>query len=222
MYGKDTMKSNPSQSASGEGWLTWVKALRSIAQSGLTYAESPFDLERYKQIEEIAAEIAAAQTGTDYEMIRELFAGAVGYETPKVDVRGVVFWEDRILLVRELMDGGRWTLPGGWADVNDLPSEAVEREVLEESGFRVKASKLLAVYDRRLHGHTPPMPYGIYKLFFRCDLVGGRPATSIETGGAEFFAEDEIPELSLGRVTPPVIARLFEHARHPEWSTDFD
>ena len=216
------MKSDPSQPASWEGWLTWVKSLRSIAQSGLTYAESPFDLERYKQIQEIAAEIAAAQTGTEFEMIRELFAGALGYETPKVDVRGVVFQEERILLVRELMDGGRWTLPGGWADVNDRPSEAVEREVWEESGFQVRASKLLAVYDRRLHGHTPPTPYGIYKLFFLCDLIGGRPATSIETGGAEFFAEDEIPELSLGRVTPPIIARLFEHARHPEWATDFD
>lgn len=216
------MKSNLSEAASSEGWLTWVKALRSIAQSGLTYAESPFDLERYKQIQEIAAEIAAAQTGTDFHMIRELFEGALGYETPKVDVRGVVFQENRILLVRELMDGGRWTLPGGWADVNDLPSEAVEREVWEESGFRVKASKLLAVYDRRLHGHSPPMPYGIYKLFFLCDLVGGRPATSIETGGAEFFAKDAIPELSLGRVTLPIIVRLFEHARHPEWATDFD
>lgn len=216
------MKGDSLLFSSQEGWLTWVKALRSIAQAGLTYAEGPFDLERYKQIQEIAAEMAAAQTGTDLPMIHELFAGAVGYETPKVDVRGVVFREERILLVRELMDGGRWTLPGGWADVNDRPSEAVEREVWEESGFRVRASKLLSVYDRRLHGHTPPSLYGIYKLIFRCDLIGGHAATSIETGGADFFAEDEIPELSLGRVTPSIIERLFDHARHPEWPTDFD
>ncbi|MGC9349667.1 MAG: NUDIX hydrolase [Anaerolineae bacterium] len=212
----------------GEPWLTWIKQLRSIAQSGLTYAESPFDRERYKQILAVAAEIAVGESSTahtatdDFERIHALFAGAEGYETPKVDVRGVVFRDDRILLVRELLDGGRWTLPGGWADVNDRPSEAVEREVWEESGYRVRATKLLAVYDRRLHGHTPPSVYGIYKLFFLCELVGGEPASSIETADAAFFAENEIPELSLGRVTPVEIRRLFEHHRHPSWPTDFD
>jgi ADP-ribose pyrophosphatase YjhB (NUDIX family) len=203
-------------------WLTWVKRLRSIAQAGLTYAESPFDRERYEQILAVASEIAAAETGGDAGTIHALFADARGYETPKVDVRGVVFRENRLLLVRELLDGGRWTLPGGWADVNDRPSEAVEREVWEESGYQVRACKLLAVYDRRLHGHLPPMGYGIYKLFFLCDLVGGEASGSIETTGASFFAEDEIPELSLGRVTPSEIARFFEHLRHPEWPTEFD
>jgi ADP-ribose pyrophosphatase YjhB (NUDIX family) len=210
------------ESASDVTWLAWVKRLRSIAQAGLTYAESPFDRERYEQILALAAEIAAAKTGSEGEKILTLFAEARGYETPKVDVRGIVFLEDRVLLVRELMDEGRWTLPGGWADVNDRPGEAVEREVWEESGYRVRAAKLLAVYDRRLHGHIPPAAYGIYKLFFQCDLVGGTPATSIETSGAAFFAEDEIPELSLGRVTPQELVRFFGHLRHPEWATDFD
>jgi ADP-ribose pyrophosphatase YjhB (NUDIX family) len=163
-------------------------------------------------------------TGADTEMgeALDLFAQARGYETPKVDVRGVVFNESRILLVRELLDGGRWTLPGGWADVNDRPSEAVEREVWEESGYQVRAAKLLAVYDRRLHGHRPPHPYGIYKLFFRCQLLGGAPKRSIETDEAQFFASDEIPDLSLARTTPEEIARFFEHASHPDWPTDFD
>ena len=206
----------------GEPWLGWVRRLRGIAQAGLTYTEGLFDRERYGQILELAAEIAAVQTGGEGDRILDLFAGAQGYETPKVDVRGVVFREGRILLVRELLDGGRWTLPGGWADVNDRPSEAVEREVWEESGYRVRASKLLAIYDRRLHGHAPPSIYGAYKLFFRCEITGGEPTASIETDGAAFFPEDGIPELSLGRVTPSQIARLFEHARHPEWPADFD
>jgi ADP-ribose pyrophosphatase YjhB (NUDIX family) len=166
--------------------------------------------------------MAAANTDGQVDEIYALFAGAKGYETPKVDVRGVVFRDDRILLVRELLDGGRWTLPGGWADVDDRPSEAVEREVWEESGYRVQAQKLLAVYDRRLHGHTPPSSWGIYKLFFLCSLIGGQPSASIETADAAFFAEGEIPELSLGRVTPVEIQRLFEHHRHPSWPTDFD
>jgi ADP-ribose pyrophosphatase YjhB (NUDIX family) len=205
-----------------EPWLTWVKALRSIAQSGLTYTEGPFDRERYEQILTIAVEMAAAETGGDAVQIHDLFAAARGYETPKVDVRGVVFRDDRILLVRELQDGGRWTLPGGWADANDRPSEAVEREVWEESGYRVRATKLLAVYDRRLHGHRPPHPYGIYKLFFLCELLGGEPTASIETSGAAFFAENKIPSLSLARTTPTQIARLFEHHRDPNLPADFD
>ncbi|MGC9523283.1 MAG: NUDIX hydrolase [Anaerolineae bacterium] len=203
-------------------WLTWVKALRSIAQAGLTYAEGPYDLERYEQIQGIAAEIAATYADADLAIVRDLFAGAIHYETPKIDVRGVVFKADAVLLVRELMDGGRWTLPGGWADVNDRPSEAVEREVWEESGYRVRATKLLALYDRRFHGHTPPKPWGVYKLFFECEILGGEPTTSLETSGARFFAEDAIPELSISRTTPQQLARLFELHRHPDWPTDFD
>lgn len=202
--------------------MIWAKTLRSLARAGLTYGESPFDHERYKKIQAIAAEIMAAGGDIEAEEALALFKRERGYETPKVDVRGVIFNDGRILLVRELMDGGRWTLPGGWADVNDQPSEAVEREVWEESGYRVKATKLLAVYDRRLHGHRPPHPFGIYKLFFRCQLLGGAPKRSIETEDARFFAEDEIPDLSMARTTPEELVRFFEHARHPDWPADFD
>jgi len=203
-------------------WLSWARSLRSLAQAGLSYSPGPYDLERYEKVLSIAAEIVADHTGAGVPEVTALFAAERGYETPKVDVRGVVFREGRLLLVRELADHGRWTLPGGWADVGDRPSEAVEREVREESGYDVRAVKLLAVHDRRLHGHTPPALWGIYKLYFLCELLGGGPQASIETSGAAFFAEEEIPELSLGRTTPEVIARLFDHARHPDWLTDFD
>jgi ADP-ribose pyrophosphatase YjhB (NUDIX family) len=203
-------------------WIVWAKALRSLAQAGLTYGESPFDHERYRKIQAIAAKMMAMGTEVETDEALDLFQRERGYETPKIDVRGVVFKEGKVLLVRELLDNGRWTLPGGWADVNDRPSEAVEREVWEESGYRVRAAKLLAVYDRRLHGHRPPHPFGIYKLFFRCRLLRGAPIRSIETAEAQFFAEDEIPELSMARTTPVEIARFFEHARHPEWPADFD
>ena len=215
------MKSSPSQSVSGEGWLTWVKALRSIAQSGLTYAEGPYDLERYRQIQEIAAEIAAVQTGADFQMIRELFSGALGYETPKVDVRGVVFQCDKILLVKERSDG-KWTLPGGWADVCTTPAENVVREVYEESGFKTRAVKVLAIYDRDIHPHVPPFPYHVYKIFFLCNVVGGSPQKGLETEKVDFFGESEIPELSMSRVTPEQITRMFEHYRDDQLPTDFD
>ena len=201
-------------------WLEWAQRLQALAQSGLTYTKNAFEIERYEGVREIAAEIVSAHSDMDVAQVRDLFATEGGYATPKVDVRGVVFDDERILLVKELRDG-RWTLPGGWADVNDSPAQATEREIFEESGYRARAVKLLACYDRNRHGH-PPYGFHIYKLFFQCELTGGAPAESIETGGVGFYAEDQIPALSLPRVTPAQIARFFAHYRHPEWPTDFD
>jgi ADP-ribose pyrophosphatase YjhB (NUDIX family) len=201
-------------------WLEWAQRLQALAQNGLIYAQNPFDVERYETVREIAAEIVAVHSGVDLDYVRNLFAGEVGYATPKVDVRGAVFQDDTILLVKERQDG-LWTLPGGWADVSESPSAAVVREVYEESGYHTRAVKLLALYDRNRHAHAP-FPFHVYKLFFHCELLGGEPAQSVETDGVGFFHEDEIPELSLLRVTPAQIARLFEHHRHPDWPTDFD
>lgn len=201
-------------------WLEWSKKLQAVAQIGLTYAKDPFDIERYELVREIATEMMAAHTDAEPDYIRDLFASEAGYATPKVDVRGAVFRRDTILLVREQRDG-LWTLPGGWADINDSPGEAIVREVHEESGYQTRAIKLLALYDRNKHSHTP-FPFHIYKLFFQCELLGGAFSPNLETDKADFFPEDDIPELSLGKVTPTQIARLFEHHCHPDWPTDFD
>lgn len=201
-------------------WLDWAMRIQSIAQNGLAYCQNPFDVERYHQLRELAAEIIAHYTDAEMPYLRDLFAGEQGYATPKVDIRGVVFHENKILLVKELADG-RWTLPGGWVDVGETPSSAVEREVWEESGYQVKAARLLAVFDRNLHGH-PPFPFHTYKLFVQCDLIGGEAATSVETGGAEFFAQDQIPPLSLLRTTPEEIDRMFAHLYDPTLPAEFD
>ena len=201
-------------------WLTWARKLQAIGQNGLAYSKDPFDIERFEELRELALEILQNYTDSDLPRIRDLFAGEHGYATPKVDVRGVVFNEDAILLVRERADG-KWTLPGGWVDVNESPSESVVREVFEESGYQTKALKLLACYDRNRHPH-PPHPYHVYKLFFHCEIVGGSPSTSYETDGVDFFKQDAIPELSTGRVTSAQIDRFFEFLRSPDLPTDFD
>jgi ADP-ribose pyrophosphatase YjhB (NUDIX family) len=201
-------------------WLDWAQRLQAIAQTGLTYAADPYDIERYQQIRNIAAAITAAHSDAEFERISGLFADQAGYTTPKIDVRGAVFRDDMILLVKERSDGG-WTLPGGWADVGDSPAEAVLREIAEESGFLTRVVKLLALYDRNKHGH-PPNAFHAYKLFFLCELIGGAAATSGETEDVGFFRENALPDLSLTRVMPAQIARLFAHYRHPEWPTDFD
>ena len=201
-------------------WLIWARDLQTIAQNGLTYAKDPFDVERYTDVRRVAAEILAAQGGLDATRVRDLLGREAGHSTPKVDVRAAVFRDDTILLVRERSDG-LWTLPGGWADPGEPPSVAVTREVVEESGYQTRATRLLAVYDRDLHGH-PPLAYPVYKLFFACDLISGAPAHSNETDGVDFFRADALPALSLSRVTPAQIARLFALQRDPGLPTEFD
>lgn len=203
-------------------WLRWAQRLQAIAQTGLTYAKDPFDIERYESIREISAEIMAAGTSAlEIEPILDLFKLHDGYATPKIEVRAGVISAGHILLVKEKEDGC-WTLPGGWADVGDSPSTAVVQEVKQESGYDVSVKKLVALYDRNMHGH-PPYPFHAYKAFFLCDLTGGSPiGPNHETLEVRFFAENEIPPLSLSRVTPKQVAYLFEHARHPEWPTSFD
>ena len=202
-------------------WLKWAKQLAALSQNGLTYAENPYDIERYEKVREIAVEMMAAQSGLDAKTLLTIFAREEGYATPKVDVRGVVFRDGKILLIKERLDD-RWSLPGGWADPGQSPSESVVREIFEESGYEAQARRLLAVYDRSKHPHEPPSPFHIYKLFFLCEITGGSPKTSYETTAVDFFAENDIPELSITRILPFQIARMFEHYRDPNLPTDFD
>lgn len=203
-------------------WIEWAKELQAISQTGLHYSQEQFDRQRYQRIGEISAEILANHTNLSVEQYLEFNATEFGYATPKVDVRGVVFQDSKILLVREIADRGRWTLPGGWADVNETPGESVIREVYEESGFATKAIKLLAAYDREKQQHQPAYPYHVYKLFFHCEIIGGEATVSNETSEVAFFGEQEIPELSESRITERQIKRFFEYYRNPDLTTDFD
>jgi ADP-ribose pyrophosphatase YjhB (NUDIX family) len=200
--------------------LEWARKVQAIAQNGLAFSTDPFDRERYTQLTELVSALLTAQLQLPPGAARALWEGEQGYATPKVDVRGGVFSGDTVLLVRERSDG-RWTLPGGWVDVNDAPSEAVAREILEESGYRARPMKLAALVDKNRHPH-PPGVHHIYKLFFVCELVGGSAATSQETDAVEFFPVHALPELSTGRVLPAQIERLYRHYLEPGLPADFD
>ncbi len=204
-------------------WLTWTRELQAIAQSGLAYCDGPYDRERYEMLRALASRMMAEHTATSAEHIASLFEGETGYATPKVDVRGAVFdVQERVLLVRESADGGRWTLPGGWADVNLTPAENVVKEVREESGFDVRVRKLAAVWDRDRQGH-PPAVFSCCKLYYVCDVVGGAATTSLETSEARWFLERDLPEdISLARVLPKHLRRMFAHARDASLPSDFD
>lgn len=210
-------------------WLDWAQRLQALAQTGLNYEPHMFDRERYEAVRDIAAEILTEHSELNIDVVRDLFTHDSGHSTPKVDVRGVVFRDNAILMVREHLDGGRWTLPGGWADIGEAPSEATVREIFEESGYRTRAVKPLALWDRRLHDH-PPAIWHAYKVVFLCELVeqGNKEirstsASYMETSEATFFREESIPaDLSVGRITRAQIARFFEHHRNPNLPTDFD
>jgi ADP-ribose pyrophosphatase YjhB (NUDIX family) len=200
--------------------LAWARKVQAIAQNGLLFTRDAFERERYTQLKELADSILAAELDIELGAARALWNKEEGYATPKVDVRGGVFDGDKVLLVREISDG-KWTLPGGWVDVNDAPSEAVVREIYEESGYRAKAIKLAMLVDRNRHPH-PPSVYHIYKLFFLCERIGGAPRLSNETDGVDFFPVRSLPELSKGRALSSQIERLYEHQLNRALPTDFD
>lgn len=207
-------------------WLTWAARLRAIAQTGLGYSRDPYDRERFTETGVIAEAMLGTLVDTTPAVIRGVYLPEHGYPTPKVDVRAGVFFDDAVLLVQETADG-RWSLPGGWADEAESPRQAIEREVLEESGLEVRADKLVAVKDRALHDYAPRRLEHIYKLFFLCTLTGdpealGPAEASVETAAAGFFPLDTLPPLSVGRTLADDIAMLREHADHPELPTLFD
>ncbi|GAB1421519.1 NUDIX hydrolase [Anaerolineales bacterium] len=205
-------------------WAGWVEQLIAIAKIGLEFSENPYDRDRYEQIIDIAAAIGSRYSGDEAEQIKAFYTENNGYVTPKIDVRAAIFDEDRVLMVRELSDDGRWTLPGGWCDVGDTPAESVKKEVKEEAGYEVEVVKLAAVLDRAREGH-PPYPFSTYKLLFICKVVGGDGdhIHKHETGDLHYFPIDALPaDLSPNRVLPHQILRLYQHAQDPTLPTDFN
>jgi ADP-ribose pyrophosphatase YjhB (NUDIX family) len=202
--------------------LELFRALHALARTGLHFCCDEYDRERYEQIERIASELLADGARTVAADVEREWALETGYVTPKVEVRGAVFRPEdgKVLLVRETADG-RWTLPGGWADVNDSPSTAIRREIEQEAGFRVRVVKLAALYDRNLHDHPPSM-FHSWKAFFLCEIEGGEARGSYETDAVEFFSLDALPPLSMGRTTARQIERMRLHWQHPRIATDFD
>jgi ADP-ribose pyrophosphatase YjhB (NUDIX family) len=201
-------------------WLQWASQLQSIAQAGLTFSADRYDLDRYEKLRNIVVEILHEYTDVDSKKVRELFASETGYQTPKVDIRASVFKENKILMVKEKIDGA-WSLPGGWADVNTSVSESAIRECLEEAGALVKPKRIVAIHLGNKH-NNPLFPYTIYKIFVECELVENSFKENTETLEAGFFEPDKLPELSFHRNTPDQIKMCFEAKNCKVFETIFD
>jgi len=202
-----------------ETWLGWSRELHSIAQAGLTYAENPFDTARYGRLRELTAELTAALVDGPPAPVHLAVTSEQGYLTPKLDVRAAVIDDaGRLLMVREVADG-RWAMPGGWADVNEGLTAGTVREVFEESGYRVEATRLLGIYDKR-HWGSPPSPWFTLTAVTACRLLGGQATPSAETTAVGWFGRDELPELSVGRTPQPLLDRVFPHHDDPTLPQD--
>lgn len=194
-------------------WLDISRKLQAVAQAGLEYSDNKYDIDRYEQIRALSLEIMHDFTGLTMRKLIDVFASEKGYQTPKVDVRGVVFRQDKLLLVRETIDGN-WSVPGGWADVGLTPFEVARKEVFEESGLIVAPVRLLAVLDKKCHPHPPDL-YHIYKIFVLCKETGGELKEGMETSETGFFGMTELPPLSAPRITQDEISLMFEYKNNP-------
>lgn len=203
-----------------EQWLTFAQKIQAIAQTGLTYGEGIYDRERYEELHQLSMRMLAMLGDLPLAQIERLFPVEVGYHTPKVDVRGVVVQEEKILLVREKSDGC-WALPGGWADVGYSPGEIAVKEVREEAGLEVRAERLLGVLDKKHHAH-PQHLYYTYKIFIACEVLGGSIQGGVETSEVDFFSPDELPVLSTGRNTESQILAMYARAITPNMPALFD
>ncbi len=189
-------------------WLTIAKKINSIAQTGLAFTKDKFDKERYTELLDLSIQIIQNITDIDSKKLEFVFNRDIGYQTPKLGVRAVVFKENKLLLVKEKMDN-KWCLPGGYADVGMTPSEIIINEVKEESGFDVKPTRILGLIDYNKHQERP-FPFDIYNLFMECEIIGGKPEVGIETSDVGFFEINNLPELSERRVTKTQILQMFE------------
>lgn len=200
--------------------LDQARRLLALAQTGLHYTQSDYERERFEEVAKIAAELLSYESEHSADELRQAWVLEQGYATPKLDVRGAMFRNDKVLLVRERSDG-KWTLPGGFADVNEWPSLSVTKEIEQESGFTARVLKLAAVHDRNRHNY-PPFMFHIWKLLFVCEVTGGEARVSLETDGVEFYKLDSLPPLSTGRITAAQIELLYRHHLQPALPTEFD
>jgi ADP-ribose pyrophosphatase YjhB (NUDIX family) len=201
-------------------WLAWAREIQSLCQTGLAHSPTHYDTNRYKRLTEIAAEITAQHTNLEKDSLVENFLVHPGYATPKVDVRSAIFQNKKLLLVREKQDK-RWSLPGGWADVGDLPSEVAIREVLEECNLKVKPLKISGVYDANRVGRVMEF-FHAFKIIFICQHISGKPQPGDETLDAQFFNMDNLPPLSLQRTHPRHIDHLKAHLEDSALPAFFD
>jgi ADP-ribose pyrophosphatase YjhB (NUDIX family) len=202
--------------------LEQIKKLKALADTGLLYSTNDYDRERYNELREISFEILSEVSGNDKENLKTMFAPVTDYPTVKTDVRALVLSEDKqqLLLVRESADG-KWSLPGGWADVGQSPKEVAVKEVKEETGLDVNPVALMAVFDKRKHPH-PPQPFYVYKIVIYCEATYSDILKGFDVLDAAWHEVDNLPELSEDRILQSQIKLVYDKVINNDFTAYFD
>jgi len=203
-------------------WLVFAKRLHALSSTGIHFTKDEFDKERYEEIQSIAAQMMSLIGEIPIQRIHDLVTThSKGYVTPKIDVRGAVFLEDKLLLVREKSDG-LWTLPGGFADVGLSAAQNIAKEIEEEAGIKTSARMLYQIRHKSKGAYDPDIR-DFYKLFFVCEqLDEGGPSAGVETDEARYFDQSDLPPLSTGRVSEHDIELAWQFNRQEAYITAFD
>ena len=118
---------------------------------------------------------------------------------------------------------GRWSIPGGWADVGLSAMENAVKESREEAGAIAEPVKLIAVLDwQKNNGRDFAAAISVYKIFILCDYLGGSFEENIETTKCGWFSPDDLPVLSSEKNTPVQINMCFEAKKNANWTVLFD
>ena len=107
-----------------------------------------------------------------------------------------VIWKDGRLLLQKRSDGGQWGLPGGSVEIGESVTQAIRREVREETGFTVEVGRLVGVYSDpafQVVQYPDGRVWHYVNLCFECAILDGVCETSAETLALDFFNPDQFP-----------------------------
>ena len=201
--------------------LDLSRRLLALSQTGLHFTAEEYDRERYREIGDIAAQLAraAGRASAPTQCARPGSSRTVTRRrrwtcAARSSATTACCW-----CASAPTASGRCRAAGPTSTTRR--ARAVLKEIEQESGFTARVVKLAAVYDRNKHNH-PPYLFHAWKLFFICEITGGEARTSYETTAVEFFPLDGLPELSTGRSTAEQIRRMYQHHLDPHLPTEFD
>lgn len=126
-------------------FLDFILKVQSISKIGLLYSKDPYAIENYEALNKLSSQMLKDFEHIDFN--EDNFFKKDIYPTPNISVRVVIFNENKeVMFVKEKREQ-KYSLPGGWCDLYDSPSEAAIREVSEEGGVDIKIKRLVGVLD---------------------------------------------------------------------------
>jgi len=190
--------------------LPLLDELRAMAQTGLHFADNPYERERYERMLALVSEYYGRTFEKPPEQVRDSLADHLGEQTPKVAAFAAVFDDDRRILVIERSDGLGWGTPAGKLDMGETPARAAERETREETGVEVEAVELVDTY-----AVEPPKPWPAHSIahLYLCRRVGGEVTTTHESDRTEYRFPDDVPEWATEYYPEMVADALAAHRR---------